>query len=539
MSRLWPLILALAVVIVGPMVLRPKGDAAALDGERKVIVVSPHNEAIRAEFGRAFREWYRANTGKTVTVDWRTPGGTSEVSRYLTGAYFDAFRQHWTRTLGRQWNAEVEGGYANPKLVLGDAPEKDTPAQAAHRAFRASKVSIGIDVFFGGGSYDFIKAAGQGMLVDCGYLDAHRDLFGKDKPIPPFVGGEPYFDEKGRWFGTTIGAFGIACNRDQLARLGLPEPRRWADLADPRYFRSLALANPTQSGSANKAFEMLIQQQMNEAVAEKIAGKTEDAAVADGWQRAMRLLQRIGANARYFTDSSSKIALDVEAGEATAGMTIDFYGRFQSESVRRADGSSRIGYTNAEGGTSFGVDPIGLLRGAPHPEEAHAFIKFVMTDGQKLWGQKAGTPGGPRHHALRRLPILPALYTAETRELRSDPDVLPYEEAKHFTYIPARSSRLFDVFAFVIRVMCIDTHDELTTAWRELIAARERTGSFPAEALAAFEDVSAASYEQAKGDIAKTLGSADKIGQVRLAKTLAETFAKNYRRAADLARAAK
>ena len=47
----------------------------------------------------------------------------------------------------------------------------------------------------------------------------------------------------------------------------------------------------------------------------------------------MRLLMRIGANSRYFTDASTKIAIDVAAGEAAAGMTIDFYGRFQSEVV--------------------------------------------------------------------------------------------------------------------------------------------------------------------------------------------------------------
>ena len=58
----------------------------------------------------------------------------------------------------------------------------------------------------------------------------------------------------------------------------------------------------------------------------------------------MQLLMKIGANARYFTDASTKIALDVEAGEAAAGMTIDFYGRFQSEAVRKPDGSSRLQY---------------------------------------------------------------------------------------------------------------------------------------------------------------------------------------------------
>ncbi len=530
MSRPWPLLVALAVLVVGPIVLRPRGDGLVLKGQDSVVVITPHNEAIRSEFGRGFREWYQQKTGRTVTVDFRTPGGTSEIGRYISGQYKAAFQYHWEKTLGRAWSKDVESGFVDAKLVLDATPEDDTPAQSARRAFLASEVTSGMDVFFGGGSFDFIGSAGQGFLVDCGYVAAHPELFGKGKPIEPTVGGEPYYDEGGRWVGSAIGAFGIAFNRDRIATLGVEPPRRWADIADARYFRSLALANPMQSSSANKAFEMLIQQQMKEAGADNAAG----------WQRAVRLLQRIGANSRYFSDSSAKISLDVEAGEAAAGMTIDFYGRYQSEAVRRADGSSRIGYSDAQGGTSFGVDPIALLRGAPNKKIASAFIEYVLGDGQKIWGWKVGAPGGPKTHALRRLPTLPSLYGEEFRELRSDPDVLPYVAAKDFTYDGKKTGSLFSSIAFIVRVMCVDTHPELTHAWAALIAAREATGTFPPEALAAFEDVEAVNYDAAKGRIKDALAKdAPKIRQVQLAKELSDQFRANYQKAAELARLGK
>lgn len=529
--RLWPLLLALSVLVVGPILLRPKGDSAALKGEDTVVVITPHNEAIRVEFGQGFREWYRAKTGRSITVDFRTPGGTSEITRFIGGEYDGAFRNHWENKLGRPWSLDVASGFTNAKLKPEDAPEK----HEARREFLASDVSSRIDVFFGGGSFDFQTVAGQGFIVDCGYVKKHSEIFGT--LIPQTVGGEPYYDKDGRWMGTTIGAFGIASNRDQLSRLKLPEPKRWVDLADPRFFHGLALANPTQSSSSNKAFEMLIQQQMNEATAAIAPGSPEEAkAVADGWARGMRVIQRISANARYFTDSSAKISLDIEAGEAAAGMTIDFYGRFQSEMVRQADGTSRIAYTNAEGGTSYGVDPIALLRGAPHREQALAFIEYVMTDGQKLWGWKAGAPGGPKQHALRRLPILPNLYAPELRDLRSDPDVFPYELAKGFNYQDKRTGSLFRPIAFIIRVMCIDPHGELKNAWEALIAAKARTSSFPPEALAAFEDVSIVDYAAAQGRVNETIRDKNKIKEVQLAKELSEKFRANYRRAAELAR---
>lgn len=538
-KALWLLLALLAATVVGPVALRPKGDERLLRGDDTLIVITPHNEAIRAEFGRGFREWYQAKTGRTVVVDYRTPGGTSEIVRFIKGQYNGAFENRWTNTLGKTWSREVADAFLNSKIVPDDSPGDDTPAEAARREFLQSDVGCGHDVFFGGGALDFKSVAADGILVDSGVVRAHPELF-NDRAIPENVGGEPYWDPAGRWIGTTIGAFGIAYNRDQLARLGLPEPRRWEDLADPRYFRTLALANPTQSSSANKAFEMLIQQQMNEAVV-RMAGVPEKQAVAEGWRSAMNLLQRIGANARYWSDFSSKIALDVEAGEAAAGMTIDFYGRVQAATVLRADGTSRVGYSDAAGGTSYGVDPVGVLRGAPHPELARQFIAFLLSpDGQKIWAWKPGLPGGPKETALYRLPVLPSLYAPEYRESRCTPDVLPYELAKSFTYVGGRTGRLFNAIRLIVRVMCIDTHTELRAAWESLIAARRADGSFPPEALAAFEDVTHVGYETALGEILpSTSRGASMIAQVQLTKSLADAFRANYRRAARLARAGR
>ena len=528
MKAIWPLLLALVAVLLGPILLRPKDGRTAHADERALVIITPHNESIRSEFGRAFETDYFAKTGARVRVDWRTPGGTSEIGRYVASEYLAAFQNHWTRTLGKPWSKAVESSFDNAKVAPAKDPAQDTPEQAARRAFLASEVGCKIDLFFGGGAYDFQQQAKAGRLVDCGFIKAHPELFGDGAgQIPQTVSGEPFWDPQGRWIGNVVSSFGICFNTDALARLGLAPPTRWADLADPRFVHEIALANPTQSSSVNKAFEMLIQQQMGEA------GR-EPAAVARGWTQAMRLLMKIGANARYFTDSSTKIALDVEAGEAAAGMTIDFYGRFQSEAVRKADGSSRLQYVNAAGGTSVGVDPIGLFRGAPHPEVAREFIAFVMSPAaQKLWNWNVGTPGGAQRYALRRLPVLPALYAPEFRPLRSDPEVDPYELAKSFTYHDAWTGALFRSIAFTFRVMCIDPHDELTAAWRALIAAH-----FPPEATAAFEDVSAVDYTTAGGRMRDALGG-DKIAEVQLAKELADHFRQQYQRAAALARAGR
>ena len=158
---------------------------------------------------------------------------------------------------------EVQAGFANARLAA-DAP---ATAQEARKEFLASDVSCGIDLFFGGGSYDFIRQAQAGRLVPSRILQTHPDWF-KDDIIPFSYAGEPFWDKQGRWIGNVLSSYGILYNRDALKRLGIARaPEQWEDLTDPRYVGEIALADPTKSSSIAKAFENLIQQQMQQRLA--------------------------------------------------------------------------------------------------------------------------------------------------------------------------------------------------------------------------------------------------------------------------------
>ncbi len=586
------IVLLLVAVVALPFALKPKNSLLA-DADETLVIVTPHNEAIRYEFARGFRDWYKARTGKTARIDWRTPGGTTEIAHYLASEYQAPFEFYWRKKERMRWTEKTARSFDDGKIKLGSDPSKDMEEQMVRRSFLTSNVGIGIDLFFGGGSFDFAQQAAAGRLVDTGFVKAHPEIF-NDGPtgIPQTLGGEPFRDKDGAWVGTVLSAFGVCYNVEGMqrvaergAQLVEPEhradardhasaaPTRWEALADPACYAQVALADPNQSGSVAKAFEMIIQQQIAlqrfaeplrlgpaEALdpllppAQPILGvdgsrnpntfkgqlepspEAIEAAKVNGWEEAMRTIQRMGANARYFADDAKKIVIDVSDGDAAIGMAIDFYARFEEESSRDPQtGQERARYFSPVGGTSIGVDPIGMLRGAPHPELARAFMEYVLSvDGQKLWNFKVGTPGGPEKYALRRLPIRRELYAEEYKPLRADPDVYPYEEAKSFTYHPEWTGSLFNPIRFVLRVMCIDPHDEARKAWRELIAAR-----FPPEAMKVFEDVSAVSYAEARGRIAETLRNPDKLAETRLAAELTDHFRAQYRRAGELARAGR
>ncbi|HTL68207.1 MAG TPA: ABC transporter substrate-binding protein [Lacunisphaera sp.] len=533
------ILLALVVIVALPFALRRStGGAPAADDT--LVIVTPNNEAIRHEIGLAFTRWYRAHTGRSIAIDWRVLGGTSEISRFLEGEYTAAFRRRWTTNLHGAWNAEVQAAAQDGNLGA-DAPQR---AREARAAFLASNVGCGIDLFFGGDAYTFADHARAGRLVRSAIMETHPEWFA-DGVIPRVHAGETYWDRDGRWFGYVLGSYGILYNRDALRRLGLASPpAQWADLADWRYVGELALCDPTKSGSMTEAFENVIQQQMHAswrrlqaAQPDVPAANLETAAVAAGWMDGLRLLQQLGANARYFSDTSQKPPIDVAAGNCAAGMCIDFYGRGQVEATTRRGGSDRLGFAAPPGGTAYSVDPVGILRGARHRPAAEAFIEFLLSlEGQRLWSQKPGTPSGPEQYALRRLPVRRDFYAHEEwRGFRSDPEVDPYAASAALVYQPAWTGGLFREIAFIARVMCQDTQEELRRAWQAIHAP----GVEAARAAAAtriLQDLSFVSYDQARTTIKAALEVKDKAAELRLARELGDRFRRQYTTAAAIAR---
>jgi iron(III) transport system substrate-binding protein len=534
------LILALVAVVALPFLLRPK-QAVSGPADETLVIITPHNEALRYEYTHGFREWYRQRTGRTIAIDWRVIGGTSEITRFLESEYVAAFENYWTHTLGRPGSTEVQAAFANAGVVPGPEASGDTVEQAARRAFLDSRVSCGIDIFFGGGSFDFIRQANAGRLVDSGIMQLHPDWFRPDV-IPQSFTGEPYWDRQWRWVGDVLSSYGMIYNLDSLRRLGITaEPRAWDDLQDPRLQGEVALCDPTKSSSIAKAFENVIQQHIYRSW-DRLLRETgrdrpslETQAVAEGWVSGLRLLQRAGANARYFTDTSQKPSIDVIQGNSTVGICIDFYGRgsHQATAVGIDGFSKRIGYFSPPDGTVLSPDPIAVLRGAPNPKASLAFMEYALSmEGQKLWNFKTGTPGGTERYELRRLPIRRDFYTGDFAQYRSDPDVNPYAGTNPLVYNAAWTGGIFREMAFVVRVMCLDTHPELVAAWREIIKA-----GMPAEALAVMGDMSAVSYAEMNGHIKQALNSKNKVDEIHLASELAARFREQYRKAGEMARA--
>jgi hypothetical protein len=285
---------------------------------------------------------------------------------------------------------------------------------------------------------------------------------------------------------------------------------------------------------------MILQQVMAEEVARRLPQGEKNAepaavaaAVSEGWAEALLLVRLIGANARYFTFSASKVPVDVARGEIAAGMCIDFYGTSQAQWEREHVGRETIVYVTPAGGSSIAVDPVGILRGAPHRDLAEAFVDYVMSPaGQRIWNYRTGTDGGPQQYALHRLPVRRDVYTPTDRERMADGTAQPFDLANRFAYRGDWTGRYFDLIRVLIRVMDIDCHPELQRAWAAIIRAGGPAAVPEAMALLRELPFAYADCGRVSGDIRTP------IGRVIVTRQWAEFFRDRYRRAARLAAAA-
>ena len=173
--------------------------------ESRLIITSPHNEAIRHEFGRAFSQWHQQKFGEAVKVEWRDLGGSSDILRFVQSE------------------------------------------------FAAKPDGIGLDIFFGGGSEPFLILAERNLLFE--YALPDEILSG----IPQQIQGIEVYDGRHRWYGAALSSFGILQNIQVQHRMKLPMSTRWRDLGEPGLAGWVAAGDPRNSGTMNNMYEAFLQ----------------------------------------------------------------------------------------------------------------------------------------------------------------------------------------------------------------------------------------------------------------------------------------
>jgi ABC-type Fe3+ transport system substrate-binding protein len=226
-----------------------------------------------------------------------------------------------------------------------------------------------VDIFWGGESALYDKLAEQNLLAKLdlprAVMDAIPVSIGKPKPIP-------LKDPKGYWTGTVLEPYGLVYHPRLYERLGLPPPKDWDDLLDPKLKGNVVQCAPTRSSSSHATYEVVLQR--------------------DGDDKGWEFLRRLGANTGMFTARSRDVPSMVAKGEFAAGFAVPSYMAFED----RLAGFDLMFVAPKTAWVT--PEPMAILAGAKHPKAARAFIEYLLSErGQKMAMERGVFPITPKY----------------------------------------------------------------------------------------------------------------------------------------------
>ena len=357
----------------------------------KLVVISPHKKSIQDEFVSRFEKYYKEKFGKEVKVDWLYQGGTSSDLKFVKAKYEQ-----------------------NPK-------------------------TSGIDVFWGGGGTVLYELSKSNLLTP---MKLSKEAL---KGIPEKISGVTVFNKERTWIATGLSSFGVFYNKPLLKMKGIPEPKKWSDLADPRYNGLITGADPRKSGSAATSNLVVVN--------------------ALGWAKGFEVLAPIFANSSKINNNSSDSIKDVVSGAAAATFAIDFYAFSKIAEL----GSGNLGYVLPEGETVVDPDPIGILKGAPNPTVATRFVEFVISkDAQKVMILPRDSKGGPTMSFIGKMAVNKLAYDeTEGRYMV----INPFKSKSNYkTSDYEKDVERLKVLNDYIGTVFVDSHRSLRKAWNNILS---------------------------------------------------------------------
>src|SRR6267142_5892118 len=165
-----------------------------------------------------------------------------------------------------------------------------------------------VDIFWGGESALFEKLGEQKLLQK---VEISREVWDS---IPASIGAPkpiPLKDKDGFWVGTALEPYGLVYNPKRIQRLGIPEPREWDDLLNPKLKGEVAQCAPTRSSSSNATYEVILSMHWEDK----------------GWD----WLKKLADNTGHFTARSRDVPTVVAKGEYAAGFAVPSYMAFEEK----------------------------------------------------------------------------------------------------------------------------------------------------------------------------------------------------------------
>ena len=249
--------------------------------------------------------------------------------------------------------------------------------------------------------------------------------------IPAKIGNFPIHDPDGKYFGFAISGYGMMWNKNYMKAHKLPAPKEWTDLADPRYHNHLVISAPSRSGTTHLTVETILQ--------------------AYGWEKGWALLLNAGANMGSITERSFGVPEAVISGQYGIGVVIDFFGLSAIASGQPVE----FIYPSL---TAVVPASVGIVKGGPNPQEARAFVNYLLSEAGQL------VLFAPE---IARLPVIPDLYARAPKDY---PD--PFKKKMGgVNFNDELSSARREVVNSLFDHVITYRHKELRETWKSIYGA--------------------------------------------------------------------
>jgi len=292
---------------------------------------------------------------------------------------------------------------------------------------RETKTKPDADIFWVSAPDAFQTLESDGLLEK---YAPPKEIMGR---IPAKIGSFPIHDPDGNYFGFAISGYGLMWNKNYLKAHKLPAPKEWTDLTNPKYFNHLVISAPSRSGTTHLTVETILQ--------------------AYGWEKGWALLLNAGGNMGSITDRSFGVPEAVISGQYGIGVVIDFFGLSAIASGQPVE----FAYPSL---TSVVPASVGIVKGGPNPQEAKAFVNYLLSEAGQM------VLFSPE---IARLPVIPELYAKAPKDYPN-----PFnKKLGGVNFNDALSSGRRDVVNSLYDHIITFRHKELRDAWRSIYSAEE------------------------------------------------------------------
>lgn len=213
----------------------------------------------------------------------------------------------------------------------------------AYATIKAESANPKGDVWWGGPGEAHLQAAEEGLTdaYKSPMLDKLHDWAVRHAEKSQF-----------KTTGTYLGALGIGVNTEILKAKGLPEPKCWADLTDPKFKDEVMMADPNSSGTAYTLLATIVQ--------------------VFGDDKGFDYLKALHKNVSQYTKSGIAPVNALKLGETAAGIA------FIHDIITQKLAGAPVKAIAPCEGTGYETGSVSLIKGGKNADAGRKFIDFAL-----------------------------------------------------------------------------------------------------------------------------------------------------------------